>query len=373
MERMTRLLAGLLGTSALLLPPARRQWAEAIQAEAGQFPAGWRRLHWLAGGLWLVAREAGMARKIVYWIGIGVVVAAAAWAIGLSWRTVPAADPESVTDRFRVLTGAFALLVLPWLGRRRSGLFGPVGGGITPRLVRVAGCAAICGLGVQLVRLDRNAGSGSGLGNGHFSWPQQIIGLALLAAAAALPPVIRAVWPQVNAAVVGISVAVPVVIAFAVVPMQVLVIAYVAGILAATSRRSPVSGAALAIGTITGLAAGLVIYRVVAAQLGLGLIGFLFVSVILFLVAGGMVGLAAAWLVPGPADPQEQGRRRIRQGLLAGATMGAVGGLLVTVIFVGIGFLLVTGPLFGAVGGVLGGAVVAAYRRKPLAGGFQPA
>jgi hypothetical protein len=185
--------------------------------------------------------------------------------------------------------------------------------------------------------------------------------------------VIRAVWPQVNAAVVGISVAVPVVIAFAVVPMQVLVIAYVAGILAATSRRSPVSGAALAIGTITGLAAGLVIYRVVAAQLGLGLIGFLFVSVILFLVAGGMVGLAAAWLVPGPADPQEQGRRRIRQGLLAGATMGAVGGLLVTVIFVGIGFLLVTGPLFGAVGGVLGGAVVAAYRRKPLAGGFQPA
>jgi hypothetical protein len=278
-----------------------------------------------------------------------------------------------VTDRFRVLTGAFALLVLPWLGRRRSGLFGPVGSGITPRLVRVAGCATICGLGVQLVRLDRNAGSDGVLGNGHFSWPRQIIGLALLGAAAALPLVIRAVRPQANAAVVGIFVAVAGVVAFAVVPMQVLVIAYVAGILAATSRRSPVSGAALAIGTITGLAAGLVIYRVVAAQLGLGLIGFLFVSVILFLVAGGMVGLAAAWLVPGPADPQEQGRRRIRQGLLAGATMGAVGGLLVTVIFVGIGFLLVTGPLFGAVGGVLGGAVVAAYRRKPLAGGFLPA
>jgi hypothetical protein len=51
MERMTRLLAGLLGTTARVLPPARRQWAEAIQAEAGQVPAGWRQLHWLAGGL----------------------------------------------------------------------------------------------------------------------------------------------------------------------------------------------------------------------------------------------------------------------------------------------------------------------------------
>ena len=81
MERMTRLLAGLLGTTARVLPPARRQWAEAIQAEAGQVPAGWRQLHWLAGGLWLVAREANMARKIVYWLGLGVVAAAAA-----GWR-----------------------------------------------------------------------------------------------------------------------------------------------------------------------------------------------------------------------------------------------------------------------------------------------
>jgi hypothetical protein len=49
--------------------------------------------------LWLVAREANMARKIVYWLGLGVVAAAAAWAIRLSWRTAPTADPESVTDR----------------------------------------------------------------------------------------------------------------------------------------------------------------------------------------------------------------------------------------------------------------------------------
>src|ERR1700691_1136277 len=191
MERMTRLLAGLLGQTARLLPPARRQWAEAIQAEAGQVPAGWCQLSWLAGGLWLVAKEVDVARKIVYWLGLGVVAAAAAWVIWLSWRTAPAADPESLTDRVRVLVGASALLVLPWVDRR-SGLFGPVGGGITPRLVRVAGCVAICGLGASLVRLDRNAGSSSVLGSGHFSWPQETTGLALLGVAAAMPRVIRA-------------------------------------------------------------------------------------------------------------------------------------------------------------------------------------
>jgi len=199
MARLTRLLTGLLGASARLLPPARRQWAEAIQAEAAQVPAGWRQLRWLASGLWLVAKEANVARAIVYWLGLGVVAAAAAWAIWLSWRTVPAADPETVTDRVRVLVGASALLVLPWAGRR-SGLLGPVGSGVTARLVRVAGCAAICGLGVQLVRLDRNAGAGGVLGSGTFSWPREIAGLALLGAAAAVPPAIRALRPHAHAA-----------------------------------------------------------------------------------------------------------------------------------------------------------------------------
>jgi hypothetical protein len=55
-----------------------------------------------------------------------------------------------VTDRVRVLVGAAALVVLPWVGRRR-GWFGPVGSSITARLVRLAGCAAVCGLGTAVV------------------------------------------------------------------------------------------------------------------------------------------------------------------------------------------------------------------------------
>jgi len=183
-----------------------------------------------------------MARKIVYWLGLGVVAAAAAWAIWLSWRTVPTADPEGVTDRVRVLVGASALLVLPWAGRR-SGLFGPVGSGITPRLVRVAGCAAVCGLGVSIVHLDRNAGAGGVLGSGTISWAREIAGLALLGAVAAIPPVIRALKPQADAGAVWGPAGVVALAAFVVLPMQVLTILYVAGILTATSRRSPLPSA----------------------------------------------------------------------------------------------------------------------------------
>ena len=57
--------------AARLLPPGRRQWAEAVGAEAGEVAAGWPRLCWLAGGLWLAVREAAMARKVVYWLGPG--------------------------------------------------------------------------------------------------------------------------------------------------------------------------------------------------------------------------------------------------------------------------------------------------------------
>jgi hypothetical protein len=373
MKRMTRLLAGLLGTTARVLPPARRQWAEAIQAEAGQIPAGWRQLHWLAGGVWLVAREANMARKIVYWLGLGVVAVAAAWAIWLSWRTVPTADPESVTDRVRILVGASALLVLPWAGRR-SGLFGPAGSGITPRLVRVAGCAAICGLGVSIVRVDRNAGAGGVLGSGAISWPREIAGLAVLGAIAAMPPVIRTLRPRADAGAVWRPTALAAAVAFAVMPLQMLTILYVAGILAATSRRSPVPSATLAIGTIAGLATGLIIYGVQAIPLDLDLSGavvltyFLILAVITFLAAA-TAGIASASLRPGLADPRELRVRRVRQGLLAGVIAGAAGGLLITAIFGGLGFMMIIGPLAGAGGGALGGAIAAAHPRKSLSGG----
>jgi PadR family transcriptional regulator PadR len=90
---------------------------EAVRAEAELVPAGWRRVGWLAGGLRLAAKEAEIMRKVVYWLGVAMVAAAAAWAVWLSWHTSPAADALTVTDRVRVLAGVAALAVMPWVGR----------------------------------------------------------------------------------------------------------------------------------------------------------------------------------------------------------------------------------------------------------------
>ena len=123
MERLTRMLTRMLRDAARLLPPGRQEWAEAVRAEAELVPAGWPRVGWLAGGLRLAAKEAEIMRKVVYWFGVGMVAAAAAWAVWLAWHTSPTADALTVTDRVRVLVGVGALAVMPWVGRRR-GWFG---------------------------------------------------------------------------------------------------------------------------------------------------------------------------------------------------------------------------------------------------------
>ena len=124
MDRLTWMLTRMLRDAARLLPSARREWAE-----ADLVPAGRQRVGWLAGGLWLAVKEAEIMRKVVYWLGIGAVAAAASWAVWLSWHTSPAADALTVTDRVRVLVGVAALALLPWMGRRH-GWFGPVGNSI---------------------------------------------------------------------------------------------------------------------------------------------------------------------------------------------------------------------------------------------------
>ena len=156
-----------------------------------------------------------------------------------------------MTDRVRVLVGVAALVVLPWVGRRR-GWFGPVGGSLTARLVRVAGCAAVCGLGVAVVGMDSHLGLGPH-GPGPFSLPREIIALVLLGAALAALAVVKARWPDADPSLLWAVAAVAGLLVFFAVPLQALAIVYVAGILAATSRRSPVTNASLAGGTITGL------------------------------------------------------------------------------------------------------------------------
>src|ERR1700722_6686037 len=195
--RLAAALARALAGAARILPADRQPWAEALQAEADQIPAGGPRLAWLAGGFWLLAKEGGMARKIGYWTGAAAIAAAAALVVWLSWRAAGPADPESVTDRFRVLVGASALAALPWGARRRS-LFGPVADSGVARLVRIGGCAAICAMGLGIVRVDRHAGINGVVGSGHFSWLREMTGLAFLIGVFAVPLVLKARRPPIK-------------------------------------------------------------------------------------------------------------------------------------------------------------------------------
>jgi len=369
-EQLTGMLAGLLRASARLVPPDQRPWAEALQAEAGQVPAGWPRLHWLAGGLWLVAREANMVRKVVYWVGVAAAAAVAAWTIWLSWRAVRPSyyDPPVVTDRIRVLAGIAAFAVLPWVGRRR-GWFGPVGSSIIVRLVRVAGCPALCGLGVVVVRMDSHLRAGANIG--PLSLPREIAGLALLGALSAAPA-IRARWPHVDAESAWLIAGVVGVTAMAVLPVQVLTIVYVAGILAATSRYSPIRPASLAAGTITGVAAGAVICGIARLTGDIGtILGLIMLAVALVLAIP--AGLAASWLLPDTGDPKDLRHARIRQGLFAGAIAGAACGVVLTYLSVVAVFLMVLGPMAGALAGVVGGAIAADRPRGLLPDGSRGA
>ncbi len=367
MKQLTRMLAGMLHKVARLLPPGRRQWAEAVAAEAGQVPPGWPRLRWLAGGLWLVAGEATIMRKLVYWLGMGAVAAAAAWVVWLSWRTPAAADPQTVTDRVRVLVGLAALVVLPWVGRRH-GWFGPVGGSLTARAVRVAGCAGVCGLGVAVVRMDSHLGLGPH-SPGPFSLPREIAALVLLGAAGAALAVVKARWPDADPSALWAIAGTGGLLVLVAVPLQALAIVCVAGILAVTSRRSPVAAASLAVGALAGLTAGLAtalaVYELnTPTDRYVDLLLLIMLTATLLLAV--LAGVAAAWLLPGTGDPEQVRVARTHQGLLAGSVAGAVCGLLLTNLFVVAVFMMIAGPLLGAGGGAIGGAAAADHPPRSL-------
>ena len=177
MDRFTRLLAGLLGRCAGLLPAARRDWAEAVLAEAGEIPAWTSRVAWLGGGLWLVAREVLM--RVIR------VLAFAAGAAGLVSVGWPGSSSDSAVplNRVYVVVTVVALAVLPVLVRR---YFGPARGRWAPRAARVGGYALVLALIAAKAAKDR---AGSKLG-AYFAvvpgiWAMEILLLLIIVAYAA--------------------------------------------------------------------------------------------------------------------------------------------------------------------------------------------
>jgi len=287
MDRFTGALAGLLGRSAGLLPAARREWAEAVLAEAGEVPAGAGRVAWLCGGLWLVAREVGMGRVIR-------ALAFAAGAVALVRIGWPGASSNSATPLNRVyVTGTVVLLaVLPWVVRR---YFGPVRGGWGPRAARVGGYALVLVLIAAKAVKDRY---GSKLGT-YFvivpgEWVLEIVLLLVIAG-------------------------------------------YLAGLLILTSQRIRLTRSGLPIGIGVGAVTAGVLYAL--APLGVGFILFFpldpesslgslwgLVSLALPLATGFLVArLSARDTRPGVLSPA-------RQGCLAASCATATAALLLAVL-----------------------------------------
>ena len=90
MDRLTRMLTGLVRGLAGLPGGQRRDWVHALLAEVDDLPSPSARLAWLSGGLWLVMREVLMS-QIIH------ALAFVAGAVGLVWIGWPGAASNSAT------------------------------------------------------------------------------------------------------------------------------------------------------------------------------------------------------------------------------------------------------------------------------------
>jgi hypothetical protein len=339
MTRLSRGCAAAGRAAARLLPAERRDWAEALWAEAHQVPPGLPRLAWRAGGLRLIAREATMARRLASAL---LFAGAAALAARAAWPGSPA-SATTTAARVDVIIIVLLLAVLPLLAHR---LWGPATESRLARFLRTGSYAAILALTAAKASAERFAGypapahrpqppaswlvrpAGTRAPGGGFAgWvlaAQEGLfrptgGHAASGAVPGPPPAVHYWTGEI---------------------LFVLVIACcVAAILAVTARRSSVAPATLAIGTGAGVGLGVVMYAV--APLGLAkhatnpwlpgsAVDPLVVLAWVALLGGPLAaGVLAARRYRGPDSPVPSGGR-IRQSTVAGLLTTLVGALLVT-------------------------------------------
>jgi hypothetical protein len=273
-----------------LVPAGRRDWAEAIWAEAGDIPPGLRRMAWLAGGAQVMVRDALTARAIGRWLLFATAATVAAWAAWPGW----AGGFAAVVARMDVITVVALLAGLPLLTRW---LVGPADGSRLARFLRVCGYAAVLVLMAAKASAPR-AGDDSFTGPAlQFAWFTEILFLFIMAG-------------------------------------------YVTAMLVVTGRRPRVAPATLAIGTGAGIALGVVMYAV--APLGLSkdatepwLAGSAIDPVvtlawILLLGAPVLTAVVAVRRYHGQGSPQELASARLWQGIVAGLLTTGAGALIVT-------------------------------------------
>jgi hypothetical protein len=282
-------------TAARLMPAERRDWAEAMWAEADEVAPGLARLAWRAGGLRLIAREALLMRRAGRSL---VFAAAAAWVTWAAWPG-PAGNPATAVARVDVVTVLLVLTGLPLLARW---LFGPTTVGPMARVLRAGTYAAVLVLTVAKASVEQVLATHGYLQPLAYNWLVETIFLLIVAG-------------------------------------------YVAAILVMTARRPRVAPATLAIGAGAGIMLGVVMCAV--APLGLtndatepwlgGSAIDPVVALAWILLLGGPVvaGGIAGWRYRGPGSPEEMVNARVWQGVAAGFLTTGVGALIVTVLGTG--------------------------------------
>ncbi len=317
MGGLSRVGAAMRRAAARLVPAGRRDWVEAVWAEAPDVPPGLRRLAWRAGGVQLIAREALMRRRIGSAVLFAVAATLVAWA---AWPGSQATFATSV-DRVDVITMLVLLgglaFVAPWV-------FGPPGSSRAARFLRVGAYAALLalipaknvveqvldvpprgGIDLRLYRLI----SGPGFGN---SWDNEIVFLVVMAL-------------------------------------------YAVAILWLTSQRSRVAPATLAISAAAGTALGVAWYAI--GPLGFGgapatnpwlpgsdIAPFIVLAVILSFGAPVVAMVAVARRYTAQDSSALSARARGRQIFAAGLLTGLVGALFVTVSGTGTIAAMLTAP-----------------------------
>ena len=241
MSRLGRTMAAAGRAVAWLLPAGRREWAAAVWAEAHEVPPGLARLAWRAGGVWVLAREGLMPRRIVRAALFAVAAAIAAWA---AWPQ-PTVGHAAVSQ-FHVIATVLLLAGLPLLARR---FLGPPTAGLAGRFLRVFCCAAVLAFLPALAIVEAFA---------NLTPARPAYGFIFCTAQG---------WSNIQSCggVPGKSTGGPPWAGEIV--FMLLTIGYVGVILFLTSRRSQVTRSTLAIGTSAGLSLGVVMY--VVAPLGL--------------------------------------------------------------------------------------------------------
>jgi hypothetical protein len=302
------------GRGAMRLVPAdRRDWAEAVWAEAHEVPAGWPRLAWRAGGVLLIAKEGQMVRRIGMLLLGAAAAGAAAWA---AWPESSVRLSHGAADQGDVIITLLLLAGLPLLTRWA---FGPPDSRAA-RWLRAGSYAAILAIMPAKAVTDMFVGAvpRGGLDRHTYDLSNSNGGLPVPGTVSGGPD-----WGG------------EIFILF-------ITACFVAVILALTARRAKVAPATLAISARAGLVLGLVMYAVdplggAKTATNPWLYGsetdpIVVLAWVLLFSAPLVAGALAAKRCHVPDDPAQSSTARAWQGVTAGLVSNGVGALTVTVL-----------------------------------------